>query len=174
MFGKKKASTIEVTKLSSFVADNVEVVGDINFSDGLRIDGKVRGGVISKAGYKSLLVLSEQGTVEGNVRTYDAVINGTIIGDVEIEHFLELQANARVTGNISYRQLQMDAGATVEGKLILISEEMPKEAVKGAPKLSSKEPVKDTTGSNGSNVVELAGQPGIGDMLPLAGERQRR
>ena len=60
--------------------------------------------------------------VEGNVRAYDAVINGTIIGDLEVEHFLELHSSARVTGNISYRQLQMDAGATVAGKLILIED----------------------------------------------------
>ncbi|MEC5396606.1 bactofilin family protein [Uliginosibacterium sp. H1] len=121
MFGKKKQS-IEVTKLSSLVADNMEVVGDVHFSDGLRVDGKVRGSVQCKEGSKSLLVLSEQGAIHGNVTAYDAVINGVIVGDVEVEHFLELQPNARVSGNISYRQLQMDAGATVEGRLVLIGE----------------------------------------------------
>ena len=121
LFNKKK-NTIEVTKLTSFVANNMEVIGNIHFADGLRIDGKVVGGVISKSDCKSLVVLSEQGLVEGNVRAYDAVINGTIIGDLEVEHFLELHSSARVTGNISYRQLQMDAGATVAGKLILIED----------------------------------------------------
>ena len=117
MFGKKKDASIELTKLSSLIASNVEVVGDLSFVDGLRIDGHVRGNVLSKQGVKSLVVLSDRGSVTGNVRSHDAVINGVIVGDLEVEHFLELQANARITGNISYRQLQMDCGASVDGKL---------------------------------------------------------
>lgn len=118
MFGKKrKDSTVELTKLSSLIASNVELVGDVHFVDGLRIDGQVTGSVLSRPGTKSLLVLSDQGSIRGNVRSYDAVINGVIIGDVEVEHFLELQEHARITGNITYRQLRMDCGATVDGKL---------------------------------------------------------
>ena len=132
MFGKKKDSFIELTKLSSLVASNVEVTGDLCFVDGLRIDGHVRGNVLNKSGAKSLLVLSDQGCVTGNVRSHDAIINGVIVGDLEVEHFLELQANARVTGNISYRQLRMDCGASVDGKLNKLAE-----------------------GSDMSNVVEL-------------------
>jgi cytoskeletal protein CcmA (bactofilin family) len=62
-------------------------------------------------------VLSEKGSIQGSVKVYDAVINGTVTGDLEVEHFLELQANARVSGNITYRQLRMDCGATVDGRL---------------------------------------------------------
>jgi cytoskeletal protein CcmA (bactofilin family) len=38
-------------------------------------------------------------------------------GDLEAEHFNGLQAGARVTGNISYRKLKLDCGATVDSKL---------------------------------------------------------
>ncbi|MDP5239461.1 polymer-forming cytoskeletal protein [Uliginosibacterium sp. 31-16] len=117
MFGKKKDSQIELTKLSSLIANNMEVSGDVHFLDGLRVDGHIKGSVLSKSGTKSLLVLSDQGSISGNVSTYDAVINGHIVGDLEVAHFLELQASARVTGNISYYQLRMDCGATVDGKL---------------------------------------------------------
>ena len=122
MFGKKKDSFIELTKLSSLIASNVEAVGDLSFVDGLRIDGHIRGNVMSRAGAKSLLVLSDQGCITGNVRSHDAIINGVIVGDLEVEHFLELQANARVTGSITYRQLRMDCGASVDGKLNKIVE----------------------------------------------------
>ena len=123
MFGKKKDSSIELTKLSSLIAENVEIAGNILFVDGLRMDGRVKGNVESKSGSKSLLVLSDLGSITGNVRTYDAVINGVINGDLEVDHFLELQANARVTGNITYRQLRMDCGASVDGKLLKIGEQ---------------------------------------------------
>lgn len=118
MFGKKKkVSSVELTKLSSLIANNVELAGDVHFVDGLRVDGQIIGDVLCRPGSKSLLVLSDQGSIRGNVRTYDAVINGVIVGDLEVEHFLELQENARITGNITYSQLRMDCGASVDGKL---------------------------------------------------------
>lgn len=117
MFRRKQNKSIEVTKLSSLVSANVEVAGDLIFTGGVRIDGQVQGNVIGKDGDHGLLVLSEKGAITGNVRVYDAVINGTICGDVEVMHFLELQANARVTGNITYRQLQMECGAHIDGRL---------------------------------------------------------
>lgn len=121
MFGRKKAkapgASIEINKLSSLIADNVEIVGDVIFSGGLRVDGSIKGNLINKDEDRALLVLSEQGKIEGSVKTHDAVVNGTIVGDLTVDHFLELQVNARVTGNITYRQLQMDCGASVDGKL---------------------------------------------------------
>lgn len=117
MFRRKHNKSIEVTKLSSLMAVNVQIAGDVVFSGGLRVDGQVEGNVIGKDGDHGLLVLSEKGNIRGSVKVYDAVINGTVSGDLEVEHFLELQANARVSGNISYRQLQMECGATVDGKL---------------------------------------------------------
>lgn len=114
---KKNRPAIEVTRLSSLVAANVTVRGDILFDGGLRVDGRVEGNVIGADATPGLLVLSDKGTIAGRVRVYDAVINGRVEGDLEVEHFLELQASAQVCGNIVYRQLQMDCGATVDGKL---------------------------------------------------------
>lgn len=122
MFGRKQKNTIEVTKLSSLIADNLHVVGDVLFSGGLRVDGKIEGNVLGKRGEKSLVVLSDKGCIVGRIKAYDAVINGTVNGDLEVQHFLELQAGARVSGNISYRQLQMECGATVDGKLLKVDE----------------------------------------------------
>ena len=124
MFGRKKRNRrIEVTRLSSLIADNLHVVGDVHFTGGLRIDGRVEGRVVGEGDEKSLVVLSEKGCVVGGVHSYDAVINGRILGDLVVEHFLELQAGAIVSGNIRYRQLQMDCGATVEGKLVRVEDE---------------------------------------------------
>ena len=123
MFGKKKNKSIHIKKLSSLIADNVEVVGDVVFKGGLRVDGRVQGNVINRGDERGLLVLSDRGCIEGNVSTFDAVVNGTIIGDLSVGHFVELQPNARVTGNITYNQLQMDCGAAVEGKLFRTGEE---------------------------------------------------
>jgi cytoskeletal protein CcmA (bactofilin family) len=90
------------------------------FSGGLRIDGRVRGQLIGRStdgAPPPLLVLSDRGRVDGSVRCVNAVINGTIEGDLEVEQFVELQAGAHVTGTIRYRQIQMELGAVVEGRM---------------------------------------------------------
>jgi len=117
MFGRRKQATIGSTPITSLVSHDMAVQGDILFEGGLRIDGHVAGNVLGRESGRGLLVLSEKGTIAGRVKVHDAVINGTIEGDLEVEHFLELQAGARVTGNITYSQLRMDCGATVQGRL---------------------------------------------------------
>jgi cytoskeletal protein CcmA (bactofilin family) len=122
MFAKrKKRPFIEVTKLSSLIAEDVEITGDLCFTSGIRIDGRVKGNVIARATdgqTRALLVLSDKGQIEGSVNCGDAVINGSVVGDLIVEHFLELQSNARVSGTIRYENLQMDVGATVHGQLV--------------------------------------------------------
>ncbi|WP_175772371.1 bactofilin family protein [Paraburkholderia phenazinium] len=117
MFSKKKAASIQHTKLATLIAHDVRLTGDLEFSEGLRMDGHVCGNVTGKPGAQTLLVLSDRGSIEGNVHGYDVVVNGKIVGDVIADHFVELQPNAHVTGNIHYQQLRMDCGASVDGKL---------------------------------------------------------
>ena len=117
---KTDQPSIDVSRLSSLIAAGVEIAGDVIVTDGVRIDGQVVGNVLSKPDARGLLVLSEHGCIEGNVRVHDAVINGTVRGDLEVENFIELQAGARITGTIKYRTLQMTCGARVEGAMLCI------------------------------------------------------
>jgi cytoskeletal protein CcmA (bactofilin family) len=119
MFGKKKNAThIQVQKFSSLLSGGTTLTGDLEFDGGLKINGTIKGNVTHKKDSNGLLALSAEGRVEGNIRSYDALINGTVIGDLEVEHLLELHANARITGNISYRHLTMENGVSVDGRLI--------------------------------------------------------
>lgn len=124
MFAKrKKRPFIKMTQLSSLVAEGVEINGDIVFTSGMRIDGRVKGNVIGRNAEgktPTLLVLSDKGHIEGSVRCGDAVINGSVVGDLDVEHLLELQSEARVSGTIRYRQLQMDVGAAVQGQMVRV------------------------------------------------------
>lgn len=123
MFRKKSTMSIDASRLAGLLAHDTCVKGDVIFAGGLRIDGRVEGNVLGKPDGRDLLVLSEKGVIVGTVRVHDAVINGRVEGDMEVGHFLELQAGARVTGNITYRTLKLDCGATVDGKLLKLGEE---------------------------------------------------
>ena len=119
----KKQPFIKLTVLSTLVAEDVEITGDIVFTGGTRIDGLVKGDVTGREGKSaSLLVLSDKGRIEGSIRCSDAVINGIVTGNLDVEHRLELQSDARVCGTIRYRQLQMDVGASVSGHLVKVED----------------------------------------------------
>lgn len=117
MFRKKKTQRVEQARITTLLARDVHITGNIEFSEGVRLDGTITGSVTGKAGSQSLFVISEQGSVHGDVQACNVIVNGTVTGNVTALHFVELQAKARVTGDIRYQQLQMDCGATVEGKL---------------------------------------------------------
>ncbi len=168
MFGFGKKKTIEVTKLSSLIASNVHVIGDVLFSGGLRVDGKVDGNVMGKRGEKSLIVISEHGCVAGRVAAHDAVINGVVKGDLEVDHFLELQPGAKVSGNISYRQLQMDCGASVEGKLVKVAEQPGSGQVQAQQTSDTPQAARQPDGASPRNAREGAG-PSLADALKPRG-----
>ena len=64
------------------------------------------------------LVVSEQAKIDGEVHVSHVVINGTVSGPVNANDYLELQAKARVNGDVVYRTLEMHVGAIVQGKLV--------------------------------------------------------
>lgn len=129
MFNRReKQPSIQLMKLSSLIAEDVVITGDVAFASGMRIDGRVVGNVIAQPAEgkaRGLLVLSDKGRIEGSVRCGDAVINGTVTGDLDVEHFLELQSNSRVSGTIRYQHLKMDVGAAVQGQLTQASAASP-------------------------------------------------
>ena len=89
--------------------------GSVHFRGGLRIDGEVHGSVLADEDSPSMLVLSEQARIVGEVRAANLVINGTIEGPVQADASLELQPKARIRGEVRYRALEIHQGAVVDG-----------------------------------------------------------
>jgi cytoskeletal protein CcmA (bactofilin family) len=116
MFGKKPITPKEI---ASLIGAGSTITGDITFTGGLRIDGTVRGAVRCVDGDKGgMLVVSEHGHIEGEVRAAHLVVAGRITGNVFAKELVELQPKARVTGDVNYRALEMHHGAVVEGLLV--------------------------------------------------------
>ncbi len=116
MWGSKKK--VRVPKIDSLIGRHTEIMGDLRFDGGLHIDGVVRGNVYADDDSDAVLTLSAHGTVEGDVRVPNVVLNGGVIGDVYANGQIELAANARITGNVYYRVLEMAKGAEVNGSLV--------------------------------------------------------
>ncbi len=112
MFGQSKQAPI-----TSLIAGGTVIAGDIAFTDGLRIDGQIRGDVVAIKDAPSLLVISQTATIVGNIRADHVIINGAVHGAIEATQLLELQPKAKIQGDISYRALEMHQGAVISGQL---------------------------------------------------------
>jgi len=118
MLGKDKKLKATSTKVDTIIGQQSRIEGDIHFSGGLHIDGRIKGGVIAEADSTSVLTVSEHGSIEGDVRVPTVILNGRVTGDVRSAERIELAAKARVDGNVYYNLIEMAMGAAVNGSLV--------------------------------------------------------
>ena len=116
MFGNSKKR--KSNRIDTLVGQHTVVQGDVRFSGGLHIDGTIKGNVIAENDGVSMLSLSENGTIEGEVNVPYLVLNGVVIGDVHGSEHVELSSKARINGNVYYNLIEMAIGAEVHGKLV--------------------------------------------------------
>ncbi len=116
MFGGK--ATKPQSRIDSLIGEGTVVEGNVIFNGGLRIDGRIKGNVLTAGDQPSTLVLSERARVEGEIRVSHAVVNGTVVGPVYASEYVELQPKCNVTGDVHYKTLEIQLGAVVEGRLV--------------------------------------------------------
>ncbi len=116
--------------IDTLIGEKTELKGDITFTGGLRIDGKVKGHITAKDGGNGTLVLSENAVVVGNITVPHVIINGKIQGNVRASGHIELQASAEITGDVYYQMIEMAMGAVINGNLVREAAEADKD--KGA------------------------------------------
>jgi len=116
MFGNGRKA--KCSRIDTIIGQNTRFEGDMRFSGGLHIDGKLKGNITADSESDAVLTISEQGSVSGDVRVPNLVLNGSVIGDVYVTERLEMASHAKVSGNVFYNLLEMAMGAEVNGKLV--------------------------------------------------------
>jgi cytoskeletal protein CcmA (bactofilin family) len=104
--------------IDTLIGVKTDLKGDIVFTGGLRVDGKVRGNITAKGDGNSTLVLSEHAAVIGNVTVPHIITNGTIKGNVRAAERIELQPKAEISGDVYYKVIEMSLGAVINGNLV--------------------------------------------------------
>ena len=110
MLGQGKKSKSAGAKVDTIIGQQTRIEGDVHFSGGLHVDGRIKGSIIAADGSGSVLTVSEHGDIEGDVRVPTVVLNGTVTGDVHSEERIEMAAKAKVNGNVYYKLIEMAMG----------------------------------------------------------------
>ena len=114
---KNKPAQID-GQVDTLIGAQVVIHGDLKFSGGLYVEGRIVGKVIAEEGQRATITLAENGSIEGEVRAPIVIINGRLDGDVYASERVELAAKARVQGNVHYQVVEMLAGSVLRGRLI--------------------------------------------------------
>lgn len=91
--------------------------GKIEFKGTFVLDGILNGDLRGKPYEQTTAVVSSRGKINGNIICTNAVVAGTVLGDIRAQS-LELHAGAKVLGDMYYDTLQVDPTAEINGKFI--------------------------------------------------------
>jgi len=116
-FSARSARPNGEESIDSVVSAGMVIRGDIAFTGVLRVDGYIEGRLEAQSD-QALLVVGESATLRGDVSAVDAVICGLVEGNVVVQRFLELRPGARVIGDVTYCQIEMHVGASVDGRMV--------------------------------------------------------
>ena len=101
------------------IGKGVEVSGDIVFSDGLRVEGRVSGSVVSEGG---TLIVEQAARIEARIEVGICIISGILEGNLSAKNRVEVHKTARVRGDITTPVLLVEEGAVVNGNVGMSSQ----------------------------------------------------
>lgn len=104
--------------IDTLIGRSASIQGDVEFSGGLHVDGRVAGNVRATPGSAAALSISEHAVIEGSVEAPQVMLDGVVKGDIAAAERVVLGARARVHGNVSYGAIEMALGAEINGRLI--------------------------------------------------------
>lgn len=112
------------------------IEGEIKTDSDIRIDGKVKGMITSKA----KIVVGNTGIVDGDLNGDTADVSGKVFGKVEVTDLLFLKSSGYLEGDIITGKLVVEAGARFTGSCKMGVKEM-KPSEKTAPQQLQKEAI---------------------------------
>lgn len=130
-----KAPSNEKAEVNTLIGASTSLQGDINFSGVMRVDGEIQGNIVGETS-NSILILSDNGKIVGELKVDNLIVNGSIEGNVFIGEKIELYPNAKITGDVHYNLLEMEVGAEVNGRMIRESAEKTKEPLPNNGKIA--------------------------------------
>lgn len=100
------------TAAETVVGPSVKIQGDLNSEGNIRIEGSVMG----KVATTQSVHVGEAAVIQADMQAGNAIVAGTIQGNIKVSGNLILQSTARVQGDIACAVLRVEDGALFSGK----------------------------------------------------------
>ena len=97
--------------VETMIGEDAVITGEISLKGGAIISGKVMGNVKASGTVR----VTRTGTIEGDIEAGEATVGGTVHGNVQAGKVV-LRGDSKVHGDIVYKQLVIEEGASFEGR----------------------------------------------------------
>jgi cytoskeletal protein CcmA (bactofilin family) len=115
VFSRKTVSE----EFNGFLAEGTALVGDLNFTGTLHLNGNVRGSITTT----DVLIIGERATVDADIRAGEIQVYGKVTGNIDCAGRVEICETGRVRGDVRTAKLIIREGATFEGTSLAASPE---------------------------------------------------
>ncbi len=133
------------------ISEGINISGEIDACNHLVVEGQVEASLKGA----NILDISESGVFFGSVEINECTIAGRFEGDLKVDGRLTVRSSGCIIGSLSYRELAVEAGATIEGKITPMNSKAPARATtNNNSKPASAAPVKRPT--DNSNELPFA------------------
>jgi cytoskeletal protein CcmA (bactofilin family) len=95
------------------IGQGITMSGEIESCDHLVVEGTVEAALKGA----SVLEIAETGMFYGTVEISEATIAGKFEGEITVNGRLTVRSTGSITGAISYKELAVESGATIDGKI---------------------------------------------------------
>jgi cytoskeletal protein CcmA (bactofilin family) len=95
------------------IGPGITLSGEIEDCEYLYVEGTVEAALKGA----SVLEIAESGAFYGTVEIDEATIAGRFEGDLTVRGRLTIEATGSITGSVAYKELAVEAGATLDGKV---------------------------------------------------------
>ena len=107
-----KIKGLTAEDLNGFMDAGTEFHGELRFRNTFRIDGKLKGRIVSE----NTLIVGEAGEVDAEIECGVVSIRGTVSGSVHGRERIELLAGSRVQATLVSPKLLIEDGAFFQGQ----------------------------------------------------------
>jgi len=152
---QREPSESEPGGVISIIGAGMVVTGDLASEGTIRVEGRVVGTVRAR----KAVVVGKEGFVDGDVSTQDAVVSGTVTGTLVAASRLEVQAGARIDGEVLTRRMRLDEGAVVNGRVRMDDEVKLPDTFEAEPIAAGKEGPEARSEESSPPAVEATAAP---------------
>jgi cytoskeletal protein CcmA (bactofilin family) len=103
------------TRVTTVIADDLEIKGSISFKSSLMIKGKFEGEIHSEG----LLIVGPTATVQAEITTNKLITYGKIVGNVSAEENVVLKTDSSLKGDITTPNIIIETGSGFNGSCIM-------------------------------------------------------
>ena len=109
MYRKKEK---KIDAVSTFLGHDAVFDGTIDFKGTIRLDGKVKGKVVSDDG---TVIIGEKAIVEAEIAVAAVIIKGSVTGKIQARDRIEAYPPARISGELQAPVISIDSGVVFNG-----------------------------------------------------------